>query len=450
MQLNANPMPADCVQPQDAPADSSSRGVPIGALHLALAAATASLLAGTAQAEGLQPAPNTWQVDSAVLVYKEGDGRVTALEPIVSARRTDGNDRSIGLRLTLDALTGSSPNGAVAQPGVQTFTSPSGKATYSTPAGKTPLNPEFRDTRVALLGSYERPLGPNQRGSLSANLSAEHDFASVGASASWSLDLNDKNSTLSLGLSAEFDRINPEGGIPLALKPAFGASDKGNDTRQVVDLLAGWTQVMSRRWLMQFSWNHGRGSGYHSDPYKIVSVVDGSSGLVTGDRYVNENRPNSRSRNSLFVQSKWHLTQDVVDTSYRYYRDDWGIAAHTLDARYRYEMAGGFYLEPHLRLYRQSEADFYRAWLVEGSDYVSGGRAPAYASADQRLAAFSATTVGLKIGKPLAGGKEWSLRVESYRQKLDRPANAPGALAGLDLTPDLSAVSIMVGYSLPF
>ncbi len=430
--------------------EEGPRALPSGALHLALAAATASLLGGAAQAEGLQPAANTWQVDSAVLLYKEGDGRVSAIEPIVSARRTDGNDRTIGLRLTLDALTGSSPNGAAAQPTVQTFTSPSGKSTYTTAAGQTPLNPQFRDTRIALLGSYERPLGENQRGSVSTNLSAEHDFASLGASASWSLDLNNKNSTLSLGLSGEFDRINPEGGIPLALKPAFGSAAKGNDTRQVVDVLAGWTQVMSRRWLMQFSWNHGRGSGYHSDPYKIVSVVDGSTGLVTGDRYINENRPRSRSRNSLFVQSKWHLTQDVLDTSYRYYRDDWGITAHTLDARYRYEMAGGFYLEPHARLYRQSEADFYRTWLVEGSDYVSGGSSTAYASADHRLAGFSATTLGLKIGKPMGGGREWSLRVESYRQKLDRPSQAPGALAGLDLMPDLSALSIMVGYSLPF
>ena len=246
---------------------------PAGALHLALAAATASLLEGAAQAEGLKPSAATWQVDSAVLLYKEGDGRVSAVEPILAARRTDGNDRTIGLRLTLDALTGSSPNGAVAQPTAQTFTSPSGKSTYTTAAGTTPLNPVFKDARVALLASYERPLGENQRGSISANVSGEHDFASVGASASWSLDLNNKNSTLSLGLSGEFDRINPEGGIPLAMKPAFGASAKGNDTRQVVDLLAGWTQVMSRRWLMQFSWNHGRGSGYHSDPYKIVSRI---------------------------------------------------------------------------------------------------------------------------------------------------------------------------------
>jgi hypothetical protein len=438
-----------------------------GALHLALAAAVTGLLGGAAQAEGLKvpaaaPAA-TWQADAAVLLYKEGDGRVTALEPVISLRRNDGNDRATGLRLTLDTLTGASPNGAVAQPTAQTFTSPSGKGTYTAAAGQTPLNPEFRDTRIALLASHERPLGADQRGSFSANVSAEHDFASFGLSGSWTRDFDNKNRTLSLGLSTEFDRINPEGGVPVERGVAFagtsGASNKGSDSRYVVDLLAGFTQVMSRRWITQVSYNLGRGSGYHSDPYKILSVIDGSSGLVTGDRYINESRPRSRTRHSLNVQSKWHLTQDVVDLSYRYYRDDWGVSAHTLDGRYRWELGshggsgdGGPYIEPHLRWYRQSAADFYRTWLTEGGEYVSGaaGRSPAYASADTRLAAFTGQTLGVKLGLPTGQGREWTLRVETYRQKIDQPANAPGALRSLDLTPDLKAFTLMVGYSRPF
>jgi hypothetical protein len=448
---------------------SNGTGTSTGALHLALAAAVTGLLGVGAQAEGLKPSAATaataastaatWQADAAVLLYREGDGRVTALEPVISLRRNDGNDRVTGLRLTLDTLTGASPNGAVAQPTAQTFTSPSGKGTYTTAAGKTPLNTEFRDTRIALLASHERPLGTDQRGSFSANVSAEHDFASVGLSGSWTRDFDNKNRTLSLGLSTEFDRINPEGGVPVERGVAFAGTSKGSDSRYVVDLLAGFTQVMSRRWITQVSYNLGRGSGYHSDPYKILSVIDGSTGLVTGDRYVNESRPRSRTRHSLNVQSKWHLTQDVVDLSYRYYRDDWGVSAHTLDGRYRWELGshggsgdGGPYIEPHLRWYRQSAADFYRTWLTEGGEYVSGaaGRSPAYASADTRLAAFTGQTLGVKLGLPTGQGREWTLRVETYRQKIDQPANAPGALRSLDLTPDLKAFTLMVGYSRPF
>jgi len=380
---------------------------------------------------------------------------VQAVEPIIAVRRTDPDARTLGLRLTLDTLTGASPNGAVAQPTAQTFTNPSGRGGgYTTAAGKAPLDPRFHDSRLALQGSLEQPLGEDRRVSLAANGSKEHDFASLGLSGSVALDFDRKNTTLSVGLASEFDRINPEGGVLFELKPAFGASTlaRRSESRRVVDLLLGLTQVMSRGWLVQTSYNFGKASGYHSDPYKVLSIIDGSTGLITGDQYVVESRPRSRTRHSLNVQSKWHLTQDVVDVSYRYYRDDWGLRAHTLDARYRFELAGGMSVEPHVRYYRQNAADFYRTWLTEGSDYSSAASqsALAYASADTRLAEFTANTLGLKFALVLSAGQELSLRVESYRQKLKQPANVPGALQGLQLMPDLKATTLMLGYSLPF
>ncbi len=128
---------------------------------------------------------------------------------------------------------------------------------------------------------------------------------------------------------------------------------------------------MNRHWLTQVNYGLGRGSGSHNDPYKVLSVVDGGTGLVTGDRYVGEARPDSRTRQSLFWQNKIHLTEDVIDVSYRYYRDNWGVRAHTLDARYRYEFGGGVHIEPHARVYRQGAADFWRGWLVEGQQWSS-------------------------------------------------------------------------------
>lgn len=429
---------------------------PGGALHLALAAAAASLLGHGAQAQTSNsnaPSAPQWQSDSAVLIYKEGDGRVQAVEPIVSLRRTDAQERVWGLRFTFDTLTGASPNGAVAQPTAQTFTNPSGRGGgYTTEARVAPLDPRFHDRRLAVLGSHERPLGEGQKLSLSSNLSAEHDFTSLSLSSGFAQDFNDKNSTWSLGVSAEFDQIRPEGGVLAELKPAFGSSTRlsGSDNRRVVDLLAGLTQVMSRGWLMQASYNLGKSTGYHSDPYKVLSILDGN-GLLTGDQYVVESRPRARLRHSLNLQSKWHLTQDVVDLSYRYYRDDWGLRAHTLDARYRMELGGGLYLEPHARYYRQNAADFYRTWLTEGRDYSSSGSQSllANASADTRLAAFNANTLGVKIAKSLGDGQELGLRVEAYRQKLKEPGSVPTALQGLQLMPNLKATTLMVTYSRP-
>ena len=424
-----------------------------GNLRAALAAASAALLApglATAQGTGIKAPAGTWQVDSAVLFYAEGGGRVRAVEPVISAKRTDGNDRSYGLKLTLDSLTGASPNGAAPQPTAQTFTSPSGNSSYSTPAGQTPLDTSFKDTRVALAASMERPWGDSQRLSLGANLSSEYDFVSASVNAGLARDFNQKNTTVSLALALEANQIKPVGGLPPGLQP-LTAARKGSDSRNVVDVLLGVTQVMNRQWLMQFNMGLGRGSGSHSDPYKLLSVVDGSTGLLTGDRYLSESRPNSRTRTSLFWQNKVHLQHDVVDVGYRYYRDDWGVQAHTLDTRYRWELAGGLYFEPRWRLHKQGAADFSRGWLVEGRDWSStshSGPLP-YASADARLAAFTANTVGLKIGMPLRGG-ELTARLESYRQQVRQPANAPGVLGGVDVLPSLRATMLVVGYGLSF
>lgn len=466
--MQLNPAPAESAAAPTATLTATSP------LRAALAAATSALLAPVALAQGAASAPAPaggaasptpassaspadWKIDSAILFYQEGGGRIRAVEPVLSARRTDGNDVTYGLKLTLDSLTGASPNGAVPQPVAQTFTSPSGNGSYTVSPGATPLDTSFKDTRVALAASMERPFGEAQRLSLVANISNEYDFQSLGFSAALARDFNDKNTTLTAGLALESNRSKPVGGTPVGLRPAFGAlaARQSDGTRNVLDLLVGLTQVVSREWLMQFNLGVGRGSGYHTDPYKLLSVIDGTTGLLAGDRYVSEQRPDTRTRVSLYWQNKVHLSRDIVDLSYRYYQDNWGIRSHTLDARYRLELsnlAGGLYVEPRWRTYRQTAADFWRGWLVEGGEWSSTTHRATVsaASADPRLGAFTANTLGVKAGMPTGRNGEWSVRLEAYRQQPDRPAGAPGALQTLDLAPTVKASLVMVGYSTSF
>lgn len=426
--------------------------MPAASIRSALAAAGAALLAPALPAAAQGSA--VWKGEGALLLYKEGGGRVSAVEPVVSVRRTDGNDQTLGLKVTLDTLTGASPNGAVPQPTPQTFTSPSGGSSYTVDGGELPLDPSFRDQRTALAFSVERPLGNGLRASAGANVSHEYDFDSIGANGALAWDFNDRNTTLSLGLAYESDRIKAVGSAPQGLRPAYAADTPraASLSRNVADVLIGVTQVMSRRWLMQANLGIGRGSGYHSDPYKVLSVVDGGTGLLAGTRYVTEQRPDTRLRTSLYWQNKVMLKDDVLDVAYRFYRDDWGVRAHTLDLRYRVEIGAGVHVEPQLRTYRQTAADFWRGWLVDGRDWNSGTQSTplAAASADPRLAAFHALTLGLKLGVPVGPASEFSLRVARYRQTQRKPADAPGVLSALDLAPDLKATTAVVGFTRDF
>jgi len=404
-----------------------------------LTLATATLL-GSVSAPGYGAASNDWEIDSSVLYYAE-DGRVSAIEPVVRARKTIGDDEFLTFRLVVDSLTGSSANGAIATTAAQTFTKPSGDATYTTAANTTPLDPSFHDTRVAVNGEWEKPLQDNLKGIFGANLSKEYDYTSLGASATLAWDFNSRNTTFTTGLSLNLDTVKPVGGIPdgLTAMPTTTTFTKASvgdsDNKTVVDVLLGITQVIGRKTLMQFNYTYGQDDGYLTDPYKILSVVtDAGTATLAATPYLYEQRPDSRVRNAFYWKTVHQFEQDVVNFSYRYYWDDWGITSHTFDARYRYELGGGHYLMPHARYYLQDKADFYHYKLVDGD-------IPRYASADYRLGDLSTTTLGLKYGVELSENSEFSVRAEIMKQQ----SRGSGATF-----PDVDAMILQANYSFLF
>ena len=153
-----------------------------------------------------------------------------------------------------------------------------------------------------------------------------------------------------------------------------------------------------------------------------------------------ENRPDQRRKHSVFLQGKYFMDGKVLDMSWRYMTDDWGIDSHMLDATFRWPLGERSWLEPHLRLYTQTEADFYRASLP-------AGELPAYASADYRLAAFDAFTAGIKYGRRTSSDNELAIRLEYYRQDGDIPADQLFGDHSSDvLYPGLDAIIVNLSY----
>ena len=411
-----------------------------------LAVATASLLGSVAHSPTVQ-AEGDWEIDSSLMYYAETD-RVSLFEPIIRARKDMGNDSFLNIRLVVDTLTGSSANGAIATGSAQTFTTPSGNSTYSTPANTTPLDDTFHDTRVAVSGEWEKPINRDWTAIYGLNFSTEYDYQSVGLSATLNRDFNQKNSTLSIGVAYNADTVEPVGGAPVGLTamptfPATKATQGSSLNKDVYDILVGWTQVLGRKDIMQFNFNYGNESGYLSDPYKILSVVDGTTGdLVASDPYLYEKRPDDRTRQAFFTRWSHQFDSDVLRVAYRYFWDDWGITSHTIDTHYRWELGGSHYVEPHLRYYTQTAADFYNTSLVDGS-------IPEFASADYRLGDLTTTTVGMKYGFELGKNSEIGIRAEMINQQAD-PSAVIGNQSSQDLVPDVEALLIQFNYSLIF
>ena len=413
-----------------------------------LAAATCSLLGVTADATVAAEDAGKWQLDTSVMYYGE-QGRVRDGSASVLIRRAYSAARKLSVKLGIDVLTGPSANGATPSSSPQTFTSPSAAAIYRTPAGETPLDPSFHDTRAAGEVDWSQPLG-RFGANIGASVSSEFDYFHAGLQGGLNRDFNGKNTTVSLGAAYGADTVRPVGGVPAPLSamqpPSSGLGRAAEDTKNVADLLLGVTQVLGPRTLGQLSYSFSQSSGYLTDPYKIVSVLDPVSGEpVAGPGelflYLYENRPDSRTKHGLWAQVRHDFGRDFVDAAYRYTTDDWGVDSHAVDLRYRFRL-GGAYVEPRARYYTQSAADFYVRNLYDGDPV------PRHVTADYRLGQLDTITLGLKYGHRILDDSEWNVRVEVYSQAGRSPPGSTvvGSLAGFDLFPTVNAAIVQLGF----
>lgn len=431
----------------------------------ALTAATCGLLGIATPPRSIAAEPEKkWDIESAFLFYGESDSRVKDLSLDTRATRDFGDDRKLGLDLAIDSLTGASPSGAIETGRAQTFTSPSGNGTYTTPAGQVPLDDTFHDTRVALNGSWSQPFARLYTLNAGLGFSNEFDYQHIGGNLAVTRDFNQRNTTLNAAFSFGQDTIKPVGGMHVPLSLMVDAVDRedgegegdegggGSDKKNVLDLLLGVTQVLGKHSVLRLNYSYSDSSGYLTDPYKILSVVDpvtgelvarspapGAEGPLGLYRY--ENRPDSRKRQALYAELRQDFSGKVLQLGYRFSTDDWEVDSHTLEARLRLPFGESNYLEPHLRYYRQSAASFYRYSLPDAAPL------PEFASADARLADMDAITAGLKFGHVAASGDEWSVRLELYQQKSKPPAETLiGNQLGNAQMPDFNAVILQFGY----
>lgn len=430
----------------------------------ALFAATCTLLG---QSSAVLADAGDWTYDSAILYYSETD-RVTAIEPVFSARRELVDDGLLDLKLVFDSLTGASASGAMPSSQPQTFTRPSGRGSYTVDPGSTPLDDTFHDKRGAFSAAWSSWLDRDWKMTLGGNISSEYDFQSLSANLLFARDFNMRNTTLSFGLSHEADSLDPVGGVPTPLMrmltegrtgtvestpttPGVDTDDAdyrdSTESKSVTDFMLGLTQVLDRETLLQLNYSYSMADGYLTDPYKLVSVIDTTAGAGYGDplHHIYENRPDTRKRHILYTGIKHWLDGDVLNASYRYTTDDWGITSHTLDFRYRLDMGGPHHLEPHLRYYRQSAADFYRRGLLDSEAL------PEYVSADYRVGELVGTTIGAQYGYQLNDDSEFRVRLEYYRQSggQDESVNI-GTQLDHELFPEVDATIVQFSYSFRF
>ena len=389
-----------------------------------------------------------WLIDIGVMNFNEQD-RNTGLELIVKGTRGKQDGGSISIAAELDVITGATPNGASSSNVPQVFTMASGVDSYTVEANELPADDTHMDTRLGLETEISDPLTENLTADYSVLISMEFDYLAfaVGGALSW--DLNQKNTTLVTGVNFEYNRVHPVGNtpIPFAQMQPVGQQqprDVSAKTKKGEEFSLGLNQIIDETSLAQIRLTTSHFSGYLNDGYKVLSVVNSEnlSALGQTQAYLFESRPASRTMKSLYVAYKKSWKPGIFDASYRVFDDNWGIHSDTLDVAFKFKLADHYFVRPNVRLYQQDSAFFYRHSLKSGEPL------PDFASADSRLAAFDATTLGVELGKDLAIGRKQSLTIEYYTQQGDsHPQNAIGLQRQQDLYPTLKTWVIKYVYA---
>jgi hypothetical protein len=246
----------------------------------------------------------------------------------------------------------------------------------------------LHDRRKAWNADLSRQFSPFKVDLGFAN-SRESDYTSNGWSVNTLTDLNQKNTTLLAGIAGTDDNVK------VFYQPAW-AKKRSND------FIVGITQLLDPRTSVTFNLTWGHSSGYLNDQYKLVQKNIAVAPGVFLPFTFGENRPDHRNR-WIALASLNHMFTDLngaIDASYRFYHDSFGTDAHTLDMKWLQRLGKYFVLQPELRLYDQSAADFYY-YNLDNTAIIPVAGAPRpqgpFYSSDYRLSSLRATTYGLKL-----------------------------------------------------
>jgi len=323
--------------------------------------------------------------------YRESDGRIVVKTQNALVEQDIGTDMHIKVQGVIDAIAGATPNGQPAPTGSDQV-----------------VLAHLTDRRKAWNADFSR-----QSSAIKIDLGYANSRETDYTSNAWSLnaltDFNQKNTTLLAGIAATDDSVK------VFYQPAWAK-------KKTTDLIIGITQLLDPRTSLTLNFTWGRSTGYLNDQYKLVQKsIEVDPGVFLPFTF-GENRPDHRDR-WIALAALNHAFPELngaVEASYRFYHDSFGTDAHTLELRWLQRIGKDVVLQPELRLYDQSAADFYY-YKLDSTAIIPVAGAPRsqgpFYSSDYRLSALRTSTYGLKIIWTPAARWQFDAAYEQYAMR---------------------------------
>lgn len=187
---------------------------------------------------------------------------------------------------------------------------------------------------------------------LTGSASKEYDYTSIGIGASFSKTSQDKNREFSAKAQAYFDTWTVI--LPIELRPN-GRKEEGTSPRNSYSASLAFSQVVNQQLQFSLIAEPAYQEGLLATKYQRVYFTDNS--------VRSEVLPGTRFKLPLGARLNYFLGDRVILRSfYRYYMDNWGVKAHTIDLEAPLKLTPTFSLSPFYRFYTQTAADYFAAF----------------------------------------------------------------------------------------
>lgn len=190
------------------------------------------------------------------------------------------------------------------------------------------------------------------------SFSGEFDYTSIGANLLFSKKTGNRNGEFTAKAQAYLDRVKLI--YPVELRTGGGRegeNDYASTSRNSFSGSLSYSQIINERLQLMFIADLVYQTGYLGLPFHRVYFTDNSVHV--------EKLPDTRMKIPLGFRANYFLGDKVVLRSfYRYYNDDWGLNAHTVELETSVKVSPFLSITPFYRFYRQTAVDYFKPYKI--------------------------------------------------------------------------------------
>lgn len=245
-----------------------------------------------------------------------------------------------------------------------------------------------------------------------ASFSNEFDYISKGLGVNFAKASKDNNREFAVKLQAYLDQWKVI--LPIELRDF--RKDEGYKPRNSYSASFTYSQVVNQRFQFILLADLVTQKGLLGTSYQRVYFKDGSENY--------EHMPSSRFKVPVGIRASYFLSDRVIVRAwYRFYKDNWGVKAHTADLEVPVKITPFVSVSPFYRYYTQTAANYF-------APYGAHDASEPFFTSDYDLSKFHSQFLGANVRLTPANGvfgiQHWNmleLRYGHYLRSTDLNSN---------------------------